>query len=62
MREKPVDPRMPALEDRQRRKEEFRTWFFLTVVMAPLLAVVIVAAYGFIVWITQMVVGPPTYH
>ena len=62
MREKPVDPRMPVLEDRQRRKEEFRTWFFLTVVMAPLLAVVIVAAFGFIVWITQMFVGPPTYH
>ncbi|WP_373684628.1 hypothetical protein [Ramlibacter montanisoli] len=23
---------------------------------------VIVAGFGFIVWITQMVVGPPTYH
>ncbi len=62
MREKPVAARLPALDERQRKKEEFRTWFFLTVVMAPVLAVGIVAAYGFIVWITQMLVGPPTYH
>ncbi|HEY0824339.1 MAG TPA: periplasmic nitrate reductase, NapE protein [Ramlibacter sp.] len=62
MREKPVEPRLAPLEDRQRKTEEFRTWFFLTVVMAPVLAVLIVAAYGFVVWITQMVIGPPTYH
>ncbi|HET8746695.1 MAG TPA: periplasmic nitrate reductase, NapE protein [Ramlibacter sp.] len=46
----------------QRKKEEFRTWFFLTFVMAPVLAVLIVAGYGFAVWIYQMLAGPPTYH
>ena len=61
MREKPVDPRMPVLEDRQRRKEEFRTWFFLTFVMAPVLAVLIVSAFGFLVWFYQLLAGPPTY-
>jgi nitrate reductase NapE len=46
--------------DPQRRKEEFRTWFFLTFVMAPVLAVLIVSGYGFLVWIYQMFAGPPT--
>ena len=37
----------------QRRKEEFRSWLFLTVVMAPVLAVLIVSGYGFVVWMLQ---------
>lgn len=53
--------RTGAAGDRQRRKEEFRTWFFLTFVMAPVLAVLIVAGYGFAVWVYQMLAGPPTY-
>ena len=48
-----------SAEGRQRRKEEFRTWFFLTFVMAPVLAVLIVSGYGFLVWIYQMIAGPP---
>ncbi|MHB1121307.1 MAG: periplasmic nitrate reductase, NapE protein [Ramlibacter sp.] len=44
---------------RRRKTEEFRTWFFLTFVMAPLLAVAIVSAYGFAVWLFQLVAGPP---
>ena len=52
--------RAPA-DGGQRRKEEFRTWFFLTFVMAPVLAVLIVAGFGFAVWISQMLFGPPTY-
>ena len=47
---------------RQRRTEEFRTWLFLTVVMAPVLAVGIVSGYGFIVWMAQtFFTGPPAY-
>ena len=57
----PHPPRAAAVADRQRRKEEFRTWFFLTFVMAPMLAVMIVVGYGFLVWIFQMIAGPPTY-
>ena len=44
-----------------RRKEEFRTWFFLTFVMAPVLAVIVVAGWGFLVWIYQLFTGPPTH-
>jgi nitrate reductase NapE len=42
-----------------RKKEEFRTWFFLTFVMAPVLAVLTVSGFGFVVWIYQLFTGPP---
>jgi periplasmic nitrate reductase NapE len=42
------------------KKSELRAFLFLTVVMAPVLAGVIVATYGLAVWIYQMFAGPPT--
>lgn len=51
---------MRAPDDpKQRRTEEFRTWLFLTFVMAPVLAVVVVGGYGFLVWMIQVIAGPP---
>jgi nitrate reductase NapE len=41
------------------RTEERRSFLFLTVVMAPVLAVVIVGGYGFVVWMVQLLAGPP---
>jgi periplasmic nitrate reductase NapE len=41
------------------RKQELRSFLFLAVVMAPVLAVGIVAGYGFLVWMVQLVAGPP---
>ena len=41
------------------RKEEARSFAFLTIVMAPVLAGILIAAYGFIVWFYQMFSGPP---
>jgi nitrate reductase NapE len=38
-------------------QEELRTFLFLTVVTAPVLAVVIVGGYGFIVWMYQLFTG-----
>jgi nitrate reductase NapE len=43
------------------RKAELRSFLFLTVVMAPVLTVMIVGGYGFLVWMFQLVNGPPTY-
>lgn len=43
----------------RRKIEERRSFLFLTVVMAPVLTVVIVAGYGFAVWMTQLLTGPP---
>ena len=45
--------------DHVRKTEEFRTWFFLTIVMAPLLAVLTVSGFGFVVWMYQLAAGPP---
>jgi nitrate reductase NapE len=54
---------MTSDEDPKARKtEEFRTWLFFTVFMAPILAVLIVSGWGFVVWMWQVfVAGPPTY-
>jgi len=41
------------------RQEELRSFAFLSVVMAPVLAVLIVASYGFAVWFFQILAGPP---
>lgn len=46
--------------DHGTRRQELKAFLFLTVVMVPALAGVVVAAYGFAVWIYQMVAGPPT--
>lgn len=48
-------------DEKLRRTEEWRTWLFLTVVLAPVLAVAIVGSFGLAVWIWQIFSGPPTY-
>jgi nitrate reductase NapE len=47
----------PESRDRSR---EIRVFVFLTVVMAPMIAVAVVASYGLMIWIYQMLAGPPT--
>lgn len=42
------------------RRLELRAFLFLTVVMAPVVAGLVVAGYGFAVWLYQMFAGPPT--
>lgn len=39
------------------RREEWRTFLFLAVVMAPVLAVIGVGGYGFAVWMFQLLTG-----
>jgi nitrate reductase NapE len=41
------------------RKRELLSFLFLTIVLAPVLSVAIVGGYGFLVWIFQMIAGPP---
>ena len=41
------------------RKGELLAFLFLTVVVAPVLSVVIVGGYGFLVWMYQLLAGPP---
>lgn len=42
------------------RSSELKAFLFLTVVMAPALAGIIIGAYGLLVWIYQLFMGPPT--
>lgn len=45
--------------DPRTRKRELRLFLFMTVVLFPVLAVLTVAAYGFLVWMWQLLNGPP---
>ena len=54
-----IGPEPPAGESPSTRQEELRSFLFFTVVMAPALAVLLVASYGFVVWMIQLVAGPP---
>lgn len=51
---------MPQETTDSGRKEELRSFLFLTVVMVPVLSVMVVGGYGFAVWMFQLVAGPPT--
>jgi nitrate reductase NapE len=42
------------------KRRELAVFLFLTLMLAPLIAVLVVAGFGFVVWIYQMIVGPPT--
>ncbi len=50
---------MQQSQDRSDPKKELSAFLILTVIVAPLLAVAIVGGYGFTVWISQMLMGPP---
>ena len=41
------------------KSQELRAFLLLSVVMAPVLAVAFVSGYGFLVWMVQLVTGPP---
>jgi nitrate reductase NapE len=41
------------------RQEELRAFLLLSVLMAPVLAVLVVSGWGFIVWMYQLFAGPP---
>lgn len=45
--------------DTSAKRRELQLFLFLTIILFPLLAVGIVAAYGFVVWMWQLVLGPP---
>lgn len=51
--------KVPSDASPSSRKEELRSFVFLSVVIAPILAVMIVASYGFAIWFYQILTGPP---
>jgi nitrate reductase NapE len=45
--------------DSDSKAAELRAFLLLSVVMAPVLAVLVVSGYGFLVWMVQLIAGPP---
>jgi nitrate reductase NapE len=41
------------------KARELRAFLLLAVVMGPVLAVILVGGYGFLVWMFQLLAGPP---
>lgn len=54
------DPQDPEnLSSKALHRHEFRLFVFLIVFLFPILAVVVVGGYGFAVWMSQILMGPP---
>ena len=52
----PPDGAMKRASDKRR---ELTVFLFTTLVLIPGAAVAVVGGYGFLVWISQMIFGPP---
>lgn len=50
---------MSETESETTATQELGTLFVLVAIVAPLLAVMVVGGYGFIVWMYQLIAGPP---
>jgi nitrate reductase NapE len=50
---------MPDNSPTVQKNQEFRSFLFLTAVLVPALSVIVVAGYGFIIWMSQLIMGPP---
>ena len=42
------------------RVREIVGFLFLTVIIAPLVSILLVGGYGFLIWMVQLVAGPPS--
>ena len=43
----------------ERRSRETRVFIFLTVVLAPMVAIAVVGTYGLTIWLYQFLMGAP---
>lgn len=48
-----------AIDNGSSKTDELQTFLLLTVVLAPVVAVATVGGYGFLVWMWQLIFGPP---
>jgi len=53
---------MDGQQESYSKAQELRSFLFLAVVMAPVLAVIFVAGYGFCIWMYQVFIGGPPTH
>ncbi|WP_353861080.1 periplasmic nitrate reductase, NapE protein [Azospirillum formosense] len=49
----------PPLPDPGAKRREIAMFLILAVVIWPILSVAVVGGYGFLVWMSQIIMGPP---
>ncbi len=54
-------PDVQAGRDTSRLRELY-AFLFMTVVLAPVVTIAVVGGYGFLVWMYQLIAGPPGGH
>ena len=47
------------MQDESTQTEERRAFLLLVVFLAPIVSFMIVGGYGFLVWMSQLLLGPP---
>lgn len=55
----PFPPEPLAPLETRRKADERKAFLFLTILTWPVIAFLAVATYGLLVWIYQMIAGPP---
>ena len=58
MSDSALDTASPETEQPS-KSDELRVFLRLTVILAPVLSVIIVGGYGFLVWMSHLLFGPP---
>ena len=53
---------MTDLPQAETKRREFIVFLFLAAILFPVLAVGVVAGWGFIVWMWQLITGPPPVY
>ncbi len=53
-----VNDESPKAEE---KKQELNLFLFIVVVLFPLLSIALMGSYGFVVWMAQLIMGPPAY-
>lgn len=48
-----------ASTDAITKSDEQKAFLFLAVLLAPILSFVLVGSYGFLIWMSQLLLGPP---
>lgn len=54
-----ASPPLSAEEQRSVKRQEVLMFVLLAFVIWPFIAVAVVGGYGFLVWMSQLVLGPP---
>ena len=50
---------MDSQPRKQKRQDELKLFLFLTVILAPIFSIMLIGSWGLVVWISQMIFGPP---